>query len=47
MRCLLLLVVLCLSACSNVAGKPLPMVEKGDPVWQLVPDRLAAGELPQ
>ena len=39
---------LCLLAgCSNVSGKPLPMVGKNDPTWALVPDHLDYGTLPQ
>ncbi len=39
---------LCLLAgCSNVSGKPLPMVGKNDPTWALAPDHLDYGTLPQ
>jgi hypothetical protein len=48
LRLVLLGLGLCLLAgCGNVSGKPLPMVEKTDPTWVLVPDRLELGALPQ
>jgi len=47
MRYLFLALVLALSACGNVSGKPLPEVNKDDPIFALQPDRLNAGELPQ
>jgi hypothetical protein len=36
-----------LSGCDNVAGKPLPMVDKADPTWSLAPDHLENGGLPK
>lgn len=45
----LIVLTLCvaLAACANTAGKPLPLVDKGDPTWPLVPDHLDAGGLPK
>ena len=37
----------CLAACADVHGKPLPLVDKKDPTFALVPDRLEAGSLPK
>lgn len=36
-----------LSACGTSGGKELPTVKASDPTWQLVPDRLQFGALPQ
>lgn len=44
-RLALLLLVLCISACST--GKDLPMVKDSDPTWQLVPDHIDAAEMPR
>jgi hypothetical protein len=43
----ILLSLLLLSACGNVNDKPLPMVQKDDPVFALTPDHLDIGGLPQ
>ena len=47
-RAVIMLSALCsLSACADVHGKPLPLVDKKDPTFALVPDRLEAGSLPK
>lgn len=43
----LLLALSVLVSCGNVNGKPLPLVEKDDPTWALVPDHLENGALPR
>jgi hypothetical protein len=48
MRALIVLAVCgLLVACSNVSGRPLPMVQKGDPTWSLTLDNLDVGGLPE
>lgn len=37
--------LLCMGACTG--GKELPMVKGSDPTWALVPDHIAAAELPR
>ena len=44
---ILLVALCCVAACANVHGKPLPLVDKKDPTFALVPDRLEAGALPK
>ena len=47
-RALMMLSALCcLAACADVHGKPLPLVDKKDPTFALMPDRLEAGSLPK
>lgn len=36
-----------LMGCGNTSGKPLPMLSKNAPSWNLVPDHLDFGALPQ
>jgi hypothetical protein len=36
-----------LTACGNISGKSLPMVNKSDPTWALEPDHLEFGALPK
>lgn len=45
-RLCLILLALTLAACST-SGRPLPLVEKSDPTWDLAPDHLELGSLPQ
>jgi hypothetical protein len=45
-RICLILLTLALAACST-SGRPLPLVDKGDPTWPLTPDRLEFGALPK
>jgi hypothetical protein len=44
---IMLTALCCLAACADVHGKPLPVVDKKDPTFALVPDRLEAGSLPK
>lgn len=45
---LLLAIALCaLAGCSNISGKPLPMVSRDGPMWSLTSDHLRFGELPK
>ena len=47
-RALMMLSALCcLAACADVHGKPLPLVDKKDPTFALMLDRLEAGSLPK
>jgi hypothetical protein len=43
----ILLVMVTLTGCGNISGKPLPMVSRSDPTWELTPDHLQFGELPK
>lgn len=43
----ILLVMVALTGCGNISGKPLPMVSRDDPTWALTPDHLQFGELPK
>lgn len=45
-NCMILLALCALAAC-NTPGKPLPMVDKGDPTWALPPDHMAYGAMPK
>lgn len=45
-RYLWLAACLLIAACST-SGKPLPLVDKGDPTWALTPDKLEMGMLPK
>lgn len=47
MRYLFFVVLLAFGACSGSSDPPLPVINSGDPVWSLVPDRLEYGKLPK
>lgn len=43
----MIILALCVAACANTPGKPLPLVDKKDPTFALAPDRLETGGLPK
>lgn len=45
-RICLILFALAVAGCST-SGKPLPLVDKSDPTWDLTPDHLEFGSLPK